>query len=35
MSGFSSGKEIIGSYEITDLSEIKVPAQSVIIIELK
>ncbi|MDO8952081.1 MAG: glycoside hydrolase family 13 protein [Draconibacterium sp.] len=35
MSGFSLGREVINSYEITDLSEIKVPAQSVMIIELK
>ena len=35
ISGFTSGREIINSDEITDLSEIKVPAKSVMIIELK
>lgn len=35
INGFSSGKEIITSSEILDLSEIKVPAKSAMIIELK
>ena len=34
MRGFSSGREIISSNEIIDLSEIKIPAKSVMIIEL-
>ena len=33
--GFSSGREIINSYELTDISEIQVPAKSAMIIELK
>ncbi|SHF44796.1 Glycosidase [Mariniphaga anaerophila] len=33
--GFSSGKDIISSTEIPDLSEIQVPAKSAMIIELK
>jgi len=33
--GFSSGKEIITSSEIKNLSEVKIPAKSAMIIELK
>ncbi len=35
MQGFNSGKDIISSTEINDLSAIKVPAKSAMIIELK
>jgi glycosidase len=35
MEGYSSGKEIITSTTIPDLSEIKIPAKSAIILELK
>ena len=35
MEGYSSGKEIITSKNISDLSEIKIPAKSAMILELK
>ncbi|MDA3833617.1 MAG: cyclomaltodextrinase C-terminal domain-containing protein [Spirochaetales bacterium] len=35
MKGYSSGKEIITSTTISDLSELKVPARSAMIVELK
>ncbi|KAF0237576.1 MAG: alpha amylase catalytic [Prolixibacteraceae bacterium] len=35
MGGFASGREIINSYELTDISEVQVPAKSAMIIELK